>query len=61
MLFELIHEAGYMGDAQGADELEITNALSRQVLNRTGEYRELQGAYLFLASDASTFCTGHDL
>lgn len=53
--------AGYMGDAQGADEAEITNALTRQVLNRTGDYREMQGAYLYLASDASSFCTGHDL
>ncbi|GFZ44285.1 Sorbitol utilization protein SOU1 [Saitozyma sp. JCM 24511] len=53
--------ARYMGDAQGAPEAEIDNALSRQVLNRTGEYRELQGAYLYLASAASTFCTGHDL
>ncbi|AFR94288.2 L-xylulose reductase [Cryptococcus neoformans] len=52
---------GYMGDAQGAPESEITNALTRQVLNRTGEYRELAGAYLYLASDASTFCTGTDL
>ena len=53
--------AGYMGDAQGAPESEITNALSRQVLNRTGEYRELAGAYIFLASEASTFCTGTDM
>jgi hypothetical protein len=50
-----------MGDAQGADEAEITNALNRQVLNRTGDYREMQGAYVYLASDASSFCTGHDL
>jgi sorbose reductase len=51
----------YMGDAQGAPEAEITNALSRQVLNRTGDYRELKGAYLYLASSASTFTTGTDL
>ncbi|KAM0755292.1 putative L-xylulose reductase [Meredithblackwellia eburnea MCA 4105] len=52
---------GYMGDAQGAPESEIANALSRQVLNRTGDYRELKGAYLYLASDASTFTTGSDI
>ncbi|GAA5889913.1 hypothetical protein JCM6882_004364 [Rhodosporidiobolus microsporus] len=52
---------GYMGDAQGAPEAEIQNALTRQVLNRTGDYRELKGAYLYLASSASTFTTGTDL
>lgn len=50
-----------MGDAQGAPEAEIENALNRQVLGRTGDYTELQGAYLYLASDASTFTTGADL
>ena len=30
-------------------------------LGRQGDVRELKGAYLYLASDASSFCTGTDL
>ena len=30
-------------------------------MHREGKPEELKGAYLFLASDASTFCTGTDL
>lgn len=30
-------------------------------LGRQGHTNELKGAYLYLASDASTFCTGHDM
>lgn len=35
----------------------LTNTISR----RQGETGELKGAYLYLASDASSFTTGHDL
>lgn len=36
-------------------------AFRMAVQGRQGDVKELKGAYLYLASDASTYCTGHDL
>ncbi|KAF5019657.1 hypothetical protein F66182_8338 [Fusarium sp. NRRL 66182] len=49
---------------------EITDFVSKDVkklwkdktvMGREGEARELKGAYLYLASDAASFTTGHDM
>ncbi|WXC66375.1 L-xylulose reductase [Fusarium graminearum] len=54
----------------GYIKTEITDFISEDVKNvfkektvagRQGETGELKGAYLYLASDASSFTTGHDL
>jgi hypothetical protein len=39
----------------------VQEALRMTPLGRQGDVRELKGAYLYLASDASSFCTGTDL
>lgn len=44
-----------------ADDPFIVRLRERTVLGRIGSPRELAGALLFLASDASTFVTGHGL
>ncbi|RSH95188.1 hypothetical protein EHS25_000274 [Saitozyma podzolica] len=52
---------GYFGDGMGATDKELHHAYSQTVLGRFGGYHELKAAYLFLASDASSFVTGSDI
>ncbi|KAK4687180.1 hypothetical protein P7C73_g2939, partial [Tremellales sp. Uapishka_1] len=52
---------GYFGDGMGATGPEMEHALHATVLGRFADYKELKGAYLFLASDASSFTTGTDI
>lgn len=41
---------------------EFIRRLSERVpMKRMGEPHELMGAVVFLASDASSYCTGHNL
>ena len=44
-----------------ADDPFLVRLKLRTVLQRVGTPRELVGALLYLASDASTFTTGHAL
>ncbi len=53
-------------DAEGQNSVAedspfVTRLKGSTVLNRIGRPRELSGALLFLASDASTYVTGHNL
>ncbi|CAO1633935.1 unnamed protein product [Parajaminaea phylloscopi] len=52
---------GYIETDLGAAPKVRNEAFRMAVQGRQGDVKELKGAYLYLASDASTYCTGHDL
>ncbi|GAA5946324.1 hypothetical protein JCM3775_007104 [Rhodotorula graminis] len=52
---------GFFDTAMGAAP-EVADTVHRySVLGRQGDPKELAGAFLYLASDASTYTTGHDM
>lgn len=57
------HDAGYIATEISTFVPEDTKKVWRQLtpLKREGLANELKGAYLYLASDASTYTTGSDI
>ncbi|KAI5456802.1 short-chain dehydrogenase [Mariannaea sp. PMI_226] len=52
---------GWIDTAMNKDLPSIHEANRMSVLGRTGHVKEMKGAYLFLASDASSFVTGAEI
>ena len=62
-IFYLHHYIGYIATAINAGVSEETKDIWRErtPMKREGLANELKGAYLYLASDASSFTTGSDI
>lgn len=52
---------GYFETKMGAGKRNVDEACRMTTLGRQGQVREIKGAYLFLASNASTYMTGSDI